>query len=254
MFSIVAVYNKKDVLDEFLIKGLLLQSVPYELIALDNSSNQYQSVVDAFNYGGSIAKGKYVMFVHQDVKFLSPTWLEDTERLLDTLPNLGAAGPAGISREARDGSYLHSWGRIEGEGDAGWGEINSPVKVQTLDELLFIAPREVFLKNKFDAKTFDFIHLYGVDYCLNVAEQGLYTYAVPGPIFHKSSGTFVNLDRYRVRVFLRHHHASPIFTSTGEISYRTIWKFMFLATLPVSVATRIKEVRKNLFLRKKSVK
>ena len=37
------------------------------------------------------------MFVHQDIDLLSDGWLEDAERWLDVIPNLGIAGVAGMS-------------------------------------------------------------------------------------------------------------------------------------------------------------
>ena len=40
-------------------------------------------------------KGKYVMFVHQDIDLLTDSWLKSAEDMLDSIPNLGIAGVAG---------------------------------------------------------------------------------------------------------------------------------------------------------------
>jgi GT2 family glycosyltransferase len=238
MFSVVCVYNKKDVLENVLLKSLSFQTVPYELIALDNSQNQYESVAAGLNAGGARATGKYIMFVHQDVDLLSPTWLRETEKILDRIPDLGAAGVAGARREGGRDFDSHLVGWILDWG----GKITEPVKVQTFDELLLMTPREVFLKNHFDAKTFDFIHLFGADYCLRVAKEGYGVYVVPGYLAHKSGGSFVGVDKYRVRLFLKHRDQLPIFTSCGKISYSTIWKFVILSLLPAPFVLWMRKV------------
>jgi len=47
-------------------------------------------VAKALNYGATQIKSgsKYAMFVHQDVKLLSDSWLEEAERMLDSIPDL----------------------------------------------------------------------------------------------------------------------------------------------------------------------
>ncbi len=68
-FSIVCVYNNVEILNQYLLESLKSQTILYELILLDNSCNKYKSAAEALNYGGERAKGRYIMFVHQDIKF-----------------------------------------------------------------------------------------------------------------------------------------------------------------------------------------
>lgn len=246
MFSVICVYNKKDVFESLLLKSLSQQTAPYELIAIDNSKNQYPSVTEALNEGGRRATGKYLMFVHQDVDFLSPTWLEEAERHLDAIPNLGAAGVAGARREGGKDFNSHLVGWIRGIG-GDWGhEIAEPIKVQTFDELILMTPRDVFLKTFFDSTTFDFIHLFSSDYCLTVTKKGYDVYVIPGYLLHQSYGSFAGIDNYRLRLLWKHRDQLPIYTSCGKISYGKAWQFFILAHVGRGGAELIRKMRSQL--------
>ena len=71
MISIVCVYNNERLLADFLLDSLSRQTVHYELITIDNTENQFTSAVQALNCGGRKARGKYIMFVHQDIRLCS---------------------------------------------------------------------------------------------------------------------------------------------------------------------------------------
>jgi len=67
MISIVCVYNDEITLKDYLLKSLENQTSKHELILIDNTQGKYKSAAGALNWGGGKAKGKYIMFVHQDV-------------------------------------------------------------------------------------------------------------------------------------------------------------------------------------------
>lgn len=185
MISVVCVYNNKDILNNWLLKSLKNQTVEFELITLDNTVNAFKSAAEALNYGGNKAKGKYIMFVHQDVDLSSNTWLEGVEKMLDSISNLGIAGVAG-SCENRKGVITNIQDGIPPK-LAGSIQINKPTKVQTLDECLVIVPKPVFDKLRFDEKVCDDWHLYAVDYCLDVKKLGFDVYVIPMFIYHRGS-------------------------------------------------------------------
>ena len=193
MVSIVVVYNNKQSLDEILLPSLKNQTSEFELIPIDNTKGQFKSAAEALNYGGAKAKGKYIMFVHQDVDLCSNTWLGDTEKILDSIPNLGIAGVAGVSEigrrnEERGRNIIE---HMEDHRVWDWGHtIKEPERVQTLDECLVIIPKSVFSELQFDEKTCNDFHLYGVDYCLSSKRLGFHVYAIPMFIYHKSGGFF----------------------------------------------------------------
>ena len=67
--SIICVYNKTDIYENVLKKSLQLQSLQAEIIAVDNTNQEYSSAAKALNYGASCASGKVFVFAHQDVSF-----------------------------------------------------------------------------------------------------------------------------------------------------------------------------------------
>lgn len=186
MLSAVCVYNNQKTLNEYLLRSLETQTSKYELILVDNTRGRYRSAAEALNWGGKRAKGKYVMFVHQDVDLCSNSWLEEAEKILDSLPDLGIAGVAG-KREDVKGVMT-----ISQHGDppklAGGIYIEKIVEVQTLDECLVIIPKSVFHTLQFDGEVCNNWHLYAVEYCLSARESGFGVYTIPMFIYHKSTG------------------------------------------------------------------
>lgn len=221
MISVVSVYNNKQSLERVLLSSLKEQAAVFEFIPVDNTTGQFKSAAEALNYGGRQAKGKYIMFIHQDVELDSDLWLEKVENLLEAIPDLGIAGVAGMSENGktdneRGRGYISDCGQI-------WkfaNPVEKPEKVQTLDECLLIVPRSVFNKLQFDSKTFDNWHCYGADYCLSVREIGLNSYVFPAFIYHRSLLTNVkNVLSYQKRLFNKHgRNYKHIYTTNGDIS------------------------------------
>lgn len=202
MISIVTVYNNKQYLEEILLKSLKNQTAKFELIALDNTKGRFKSAAEALNYGGSKANGKYIMFIHSDVDLYSNTWLEDAEKILDSVPNVGVVGVAGMSESGNgnkergrniikhmDPPVIWSWGN----------PIQKPEPVQTVDACLMIVPKSVFNVLQFDIKVCDDWHLYDVDYCLDCKRLGFEVYAIPMFIYHKSI-SFSKSQGYKSRL------------------------------------------------------
>ena len=191
MISIVCVYNNEEILKDSLLKSLENQTSKHELILIDNTQGKFESAAEALNSGGGKAKGEYIMFVHQDVDLCSDSWLEDTEKLLNSLPALGIAGVGGARRS-------HGPRRVESLTNIKHGippvnvqygvPLHKPEKVQTVDECLVIIPRPVFDILQFDEKVCDGWHLYAVDYSLSVARLGLGAHVIPASIYHSSTG------------------------------------------------------------------
>jgi SAM-dependent methyltransferase len=217
MISVICVYNDKAMMERVLLPSLKGQTIEYEFIPVDNTENYFNSAAFALNHGATRAKSKYLMFVHQDVELSSNTWLEDTEKVLDILPNLGIAGSIGVVTQ---GSTPKE--RIRGcvcNGGMNMGEpLTKPVEVQTLDECLLIVPRANFFG--FDSKTFNDWHCYGADYCLTAQEHGLKAYAIPAYVYHRSMMTNTRaLWKHQRKLYWKHRkHFSHIHMTTGSIS------------------------------------
>lgn len=233
MISVVCVYNNKKIFNDFLLKSLNNQTAEFELIGIDNTSKEFKSAASALNYGGKKAKNKYIMFAHQDVSFLSNTWLEDTERFLESIDNLGIAGVAGMSEYGNSNSERGRNIITHGEPPEVWSwgnRIQKPEPVQTLDECLVIVPKIIFDSLKFDEKTCEGWHLYAVDYCLSAKEIGFGIYAIPMEIYHLSVGA-INKKRFQSlkgplpdeyyqtlkKIFIKHSNTfKRIYTTCGE--------------------------------------
>lgn len=239
MFSIISVYHNKEILKKYLLKSLQNQSTDYELILVDNTKGQFKSVTEALNYGAKQIKGqsKYIMFVHPDVDLCSNTWLKDAEKILDSIPNLGIAGVAGMS-EKGDSNKKRGRNIIKHKEPAviwSWGNpIKKPEEVQTLDECLLIIPKSIFDILRFDEKTCDnYWHLYAVDYCLSCKKLGFNVYVIPMFIYHRSTSTFTKSYFQRIlllgwsskeyyqtlkKVLRKHKNYKKIYTTCGDYS------------------------------------
>lgn len=231
MISVVVVYNNKHIFEEVLMRSLKDQTAEFELIALDNTRGEFKSASEALNYGGLRATGRYIMFVHQDVDLERETWLEEVEKILDGIPDIGIAGVAGMSEAGRSFAERQR-GHISNSGEI-WGrEMEKEEEVQTLDELLLIIPRSQFEKMQFDEETFDHWHCYGADYCLSVRRKGLKAYAIPAFVYHRStSANIKNFGVYKRRLYEKHkRYYKQIHTTSGEISWLKL-KFMTVTDL-----------------------
>jgi hypothetical protein len=221
MIDIVCVYNNTQVLEKYLLKGLQNQTTEYNLILINNTKAEFNSAAKAINRGGWQAKSKYIMFIHQDVDLSSESWLEDAEKILDSLPNLGIAGVAGkndkkgVISNIKHGNPPVSAGAIQ---------LTTSTKVQTLDECLVIIPKDVFNFIQFDEAVCNDWHLYAVDYCLSIKQLEFIVYVLPIPIYHRSPGYSFSESYYvSLENVLRKHknHNKMIFTTMGNWSTRS---------------------------------
>jgi hypothetical protein len=161
------------------LSSLKKQDAEYELILIDNTKNNFESLPKALNYGGSKARGEYLMFVHQDVELIDSNWLKNAEKILTSVDNLGVAGVAGVDFKGNPVGFIIDRGIF-------WGlPLKTPKSVMTLDEQLIIVPRKVFSTMRF-YEGFKW-HSWVADYCLCSQSVGLKTYVLPLPVSHNSS-------------------------------------------------------------------
>jgi len=247
MISVVCVYNNKEILEEFLLKSLKRQSVEYELFLMDNRKGKFKSAAEALNKGAKETKSKYIMFVHQDVDLSSNTYLEDTEKMLDSIPNLGIAGVAGKIKYG-EGMVTTIEDGIPPQKIPSF-IFKTPVKVQTLDECLFIIPKSVFNILQFDEETCDDWHLYAVDYSLTVKDRGFDVYVISNPLYHRSPGFSYSkmYDSTLKKVLKKHCKEGVIYTSMGNwITFCPVSvqiKFQFLKEITIKLFEKIKKIK-----------
>jgi len=214
MFSVIVVYNNEQTLNRILLSSLKEQTAEYEFIPIDNTQRTYKSAAEALNFGGRMAKGKYILFVHQDVELGSKTWLRDTEIVLDDIPDLGIAGVAGMDTRGNSMGYMCNCG-------ADWGKpFVKPQEVQTLDECLLIIPQQLFRTLQFDMIIFDGWHCYGADYSLRVPRYSMKAYVIPAYAYHRHLLTVdtKDLSKYHRRLYCKHRELKKIYTTCGTIT------------------------------------
>lgn len=193
MISVIIVYNDLSQFERMLWASLNRQHWPFELIALDNRKRRFSSAANALNVGGRQAHGDFLFFVHQDVRFESEGWLEDAERYLQRLPDLGIAGVAGARGSNNDSRRIvvTNIEHCEPPRPAGHRRLRETEVVDTVDECAFFLPKHVFERFGFDERTCNHWHLYAVDLSLTLYESGLRAYALPLPLYHRSKGSIV---------------------------------------------------------------
>lgn len=142
-----------------------------EMIPVMNHDN-VMTVTRALNVGGMAARGKWIIYCHQDVLY-SDKWVGKmgmTMGLLEKKGPLGVVGFEGLGK----GGVPYTCKSVNPK---------SPVKVQTLDELCLVTP----VRYEFDEQ-FEY-HYYGADFCLEAERRGMTNYLVGIPVKHLSGGT-----------------------------------------------------------------
>jgi len=186
MISVICIYNDKAQLERYLLRGLQQQDVEFDLITIDNTLGQHTSAAPVLNATGCSAQGDFLMFVHQDVELLSPSWLRDAEQAVARLSKLGAAGVAGkTARGEMAASVLHGEPATHVDNQK---PIKKPLKTQTLDGCLAITPAAVFKQVRFDEDVCRGWHLFIAEYCLTLGSKGFRVYVLPHEVYHRSTG------------------------------------------------------------------
>ncbi|MFR0589284.1 glycosyltransferase [Bifidobacterium apri] len=185
--SLICIANKKDIYAGFLTNLRSQINVSYELITIFNYNNEFDSARCAFNQNAKSAKGKYIAFVHPDVRFTSPTALHDITVKINNISDFGVVGVAGAlpigNRKRQIISSIYQGPHKTRVGV--WANCDYE-EVQTVDECFFIVQNKYFQRHVFE-ETRGW-HLYAVEYCLNALIDGERNYVVKADLWHLSPG------------------------------------------------------------------
>jgi hypothetical protein len=220
--TIACVYNDVEVrrhcLDRSITSGTESSEVEVQYLPIDNTSRQFASAGAALNHAVRLAEHDVVVLVHQDV------YLHDLDRL------------------ARAAAALHdpSWGVLGACGMTATGELAGrlrdrviligtpapePVDVQTLDEVLFMARREVLLEHPLSEDPLLAWHAYGVEYALRMRAMGRRAGAVDTAITHNSlTVNLARLDDAHLHVGTLFPAERPIRTTCGTVTGTRDWR------------------------------
>lgn len=199
LYTLILIMNKKNVYQEFVENIDTQEDVSYEVICIDNCNNQYDSARKAYNEAVEKAKGKYLIFLHPDIRFITKNGLHNIVENVENIKNFGVIGVAGCPLELVNGKRIILSNICHGKSKCKAGKsIERPYEVQTVDECFFIVERSKFSDINFTEKKG--WHLYAVELCLQFLNAGEKNYVIPVDLWHQSDGK--SLD-YRYVLQLR---------------------------------------------------
>ena len=187
--DIVVCYNNETLFSEFekTIRERGGSGVCWKIIGVNNTENTFRSAAEAYNHAlKKEVSGECIVFCHQDVLFLENSLRTIAEKCV-MFPNVlwGAAG----TRKA--GKVISNMAVIQEGWKYGTLRADRDEKVQTLDECMIAASRELFNNFHFDELTCDGWHLYAVDMSLQCLVSGNEVMVFDANIVHLSGG---NMD------------------------------------------------------------
>ena len=217
--SVVCVYNNPVVRRQCLdrsIETLSGEASDVEYLPIDNVNGTYPSAGAALNHGASLAKNDVVAFVHQDVYLHSLTALTAAAGQVVT-DGFGLLGAVGVQSDARIVGRIRD--RVVLLGDA----VARPTDVDSVDEVLFLAPRSLLLRDPLtESRTMSW-HAYAVEYGLRIRRRGLRSGVANIPLTHNSLSTNLDrLDEAHQAIAARYPDMLPVRTTCGVITGRTV--------------------------------
>lgn len=190
--SVICVYNNKEMLENTLMESLKKQDIAYELIAIDNSNNDFASAASALNYGSRKASGDILVYSHQDIFLKSSEELRVFVEAIERCPEGTIVGTQGVKEPSKqyysnitagedfDDSYIDDYA-------------NHLFEVSCVDEGFFGIKKTTWNDLKFNEELCDNWHLYCVEMCLHTRKNGNKVYVFPSQLHHFSMGT-ISLD------------------------------------------------------------
>lgn len=209
MISIICPVTDEKIYQSMLLKSIYRQTYKnYEIIKLNSKKLGFNCASDTLNYGVEKAKGDILVFVHQDVEFLSNSILNDIDRYSKEY-DFAIAGVCGV---AGNGKYEVSSSVTIGLNHRQAGKkLIEPQESYVLDECLFFIKRDKFLPFENIGNTW---HFYAVDYCLRAQIAGEKVYIFPLDIYHLSPGWSLNYDYFNKLLTIGRKYKSLPYIST----------------------------------------
>lgn len=203
MISIICICNNRRMYNDILAKSLARQhECSYEILRIDNQNNRYNSAIKAFNSVINEAKGDYLMFVHQDIALEDDYFLNKVEDYFKTHPKTGIVGVAGC----KDNVVYSNIEQSNPRKRVSETVLKKPKMVNSLDECLFVIPKETLLNHPFDETLCDHWHLYAVEYCYQMKKANKDVVVLPLNAYHVSEGDFMNEGYYETLVKVAHKY------------------------------------------------
>lgn len=161
--------------------------VEYELIAIDNSKNEY-SIFSAYNEGVRRSKGDILCFMHEDILYHTNGWGEKVINHFQNT-NVGLISIVGTHFLPKTATGWY-WTRVNSGGciqrtyslnkkyeteqhiDKRLMQGQESIEAVAVDGMWFCIRKELFEKIAFDEVTFKGFHCYDLDICLQIRNIG----------------------------------------------------------------------------------
>lgn len=212
--TVVCVFNDPDMrvrcLDQS-IEEHRREMPQIEYISVDNTEGKFSSAGAALNYGASQASHDYLAFVHQDVYLHSLASLGRAALAMRT-GDIGIIGAIGIAADGRLVGRMRD--RVVLLGDSA----DSPEDVDSVDEVLFMAPTAQILAAPLTESPEFAWHAYAIEYGLRMRAAGKRVTAMDLPLTHNSMSTnLARLAEAHTEIARRYASDTPIRTTCGVI-------------------------------------
>lgn len=192
-FTILSVYNNGQLLQDCLISSVGSQAdVALELKYVDNTDHQFANAKSAFVSAIDNCEGKYILFSHQDIRFLDDHELSNIFNCLESISDFGIVGVAGVNGRDIISNIYHGATPFKVTDN----NITEPTLCETVDECLFIIKNEDKYINIFKELICDSWHMYAVEFCLRCRQLSEKVYVIPANIYHVSPGNSYDESYY----------------------------------------------------------
>jgi GT2 family glycosyltransferase len=194
----------------------LLAGVDHEIIGIHDA----RSLAEAYNRAAGQARGKLVVFSHDDIDIASTDLPGALARATQRLDVVGVAGTSKLVDAfwpAAGHPWLHGWMSMPNSDGPGYYVhvygVDAPVTagLEAVDGMFFAVRRPVLAKVAFDAATFDGFHAHDVDFCYTATRAGFRVgITAEIAVIHASPGNYgPEWERYRERFAAKHRDALP---------------------------------------------
>lgn len=239
MISII-ISSYKENLFEAIVQNIeeSIGDTTFEIVKVPNPG--LMSIGNAYNKGAAIAKFEKLLFIHEDICFLSEEWGLELEGILED-KNTGIVGVAGGVKKFKlptghdQGIEKYRQVYVNHSPDEKFTKsgIEKFYRVKTLDGVFLAMKKNIWKEFKFDEELKDY-HFYDLDISLRVSNKFTNYVASNIPILHYSKGHF---DNKWIRANLEFHRKPYVFDLATVGEQRSVRRFWYI---------RLKEENINL--------
>ncbi|CAN2045072.1 protein O-GlcNAc transferase [Candidatus Magnetomoraceae bacterium gMMP-1] len=194
----------------------------FEYIRINNSDNKF-GICAAYNKGTEKASGDILVFVHDDVFFISSDWGKILQEKFSFDSSLGLVGLAGTQYLDKNNPFWpyaerpFIYGRVVHEKKDPdksvltiFSRDKRDTEVVAVDGLFLAIKKSLFNTIKFDEKTFDRFHFYDLDISMQVKKTHKVIVTCDILVKHLSGGSFKGVwKEYAKRFIKKYWNALP---------------------------------------------